>query len=394
MSPNMSSLQETVPVGPPRERRAAAVAHVDRVPSARKAPKTVQANGAPVRSPAPAAGNQHEPVGEFLSHDEYSQWDQFVDKSPHGTVFHYSWWLEAASSQFKLLAVRDEKGRIVAGLPLPLRRRAGLRLLHSPALTPYLGPIFDISGADNTCDQLHLMRKYGEALGNHIGTYDSLRYVAGALAPDLQGLIWAGFRVGLSSYTFRFPAGLSSEDVRSAMTRTHLQKLDKALSMNVSIARDGDINELIALNAKTFERQNLAVPYDLDLVRRLWAAASAHGNARLYVVKAKDGTPVSALFTVNDHKTTYQIVSGVDTTIKNVPGAYLTLWHAIQDALAAGRAFDFEGSGIRGVETFYRRWGAMPWPVWRIEKCNSWRGALLQFVLERRHQVSRSQSRS
>ena len=394
MSPNLSSLRETAPVCRTREPRAANVASVDRVPSARKAQRLARPSDAPVRSSAPAAGNHRDQAGEFLSRDEYPQWDQLVDKSPHGTVFHYSWWLEAASSQFNLLAVRDEKGRIVAGLPLPLRRRAGLRLLHSPSLTPYLGPIFDISSADNTCDQLYLMRKYGETLGNRIGTYDSFRCVAGALAPDLQGLIWAGFRVNLSSYTFRFPAGLSPDEVRSSMTRTHLQKLDKALSMNVSVTQDEDINELVALTTKTFARQNLAVPYDLDLVRRLWTAASSHGKARLYVAKMQDGTPVSALFTVNDDKTTYQIVSGVDTALKNVPGAYLTLWHAIRDALTAGRAFDFEGSGIRGVETFYRRWGAMASPVWRIEKCNSWRGALLQFVIERRYRLSRSQSQS
>lgn len=160
--------------------------------------------------------------------------------------------------------------------------------------------------------------------------------------------------------------------------------------MNLSVRKDEDVNELTILARKTFERQNLPVLYDLDLIRRLWAAASARGKAHVYVVKMPDGTPVSALFTVNDHRTTYQIVSGVDTAIRNVQGAYLLLWHAIEDALAAKRAFDFEGSGIRGVEAFYRRWGATAFPVWRIEKCNSWRGAVMQFFLQRRHQALQS----
>ena len=382
MSPNSSSLQEVVPASGAGKQRTPAVGAAKKPARGRD-----QAPGS-VATPS----HQRSPVCECLSHEEYPQWDQFVDKSPHGTVFHYSWWLEAACPDFKILAVRDEKGRIVAGLPLPFRRRAGLRLLHSPPLTPYLGPIFDLSGAISTCDQLYLMRTHGETLANHIGAYDSFRFAAGALAPDMQGLIWAGFNVNLASYTFRFPAGLSPDDVRSAMTRTHLQKLDKALSLNLSVTRDEDIDELTVLTAKTFERQNLSVPYDLGLVRRLWAAASARGNAHLYVAKMSDGTPASALFTVNDHKTTYQIVSGVDTAIRNVQGAYLTLWHAIQDALAARRAFDFEGSGLRGVETFYRRWGGVAMPVWRIEKSNSWRGALFHFVLQKRHQALRSKA--
>ena len=384
MSTNLSSLQEVAPVSRTKQRE-------QRIPTVGKAQKPTRGRDQG-RGSVSNPGNQRSPVCEFLSREEYAQWDQLVDNSPHGTVFHYSWWLEAACPDFKLLAVRDEKGRLLAGLPLPLRRRAGLRLLHAPSLTPYLGPIFDLSGAQNTCDQLYLMRTHGETLGKHIGAYDSFRFVAGALAPDLQGFIWAGFDVSLSSYTFRFPAGLSAADVRSAMTRTHLQKLDKALSLNLSVARDEDVNELTALAAKTFERQNVAVPYDLERVRRLWGAASVRGKAHLYVLKMQDGTPVSALFTVNDNKTTYQIVSGVDTAIRNVQGAYLVLWHAIQDALAANRAFDFEGSGIRGVETFYRRWGGLAMPVWRIEKSNSWRGALLHFVLQRRHQALRSKA--
>lgn len=380
MSPNLSSLQVTGTVDHAGEQR---------VPAAGKEQKPARGRDQ-VRGSLASPSKQRNPVCDFLSREEYPQWDLLVDKSPHGTVFHYSWWLEAVSPNFKLLAVRDEKGGIVAGLPLSPRRRAGFRLFHSPSLTPYFGPIFDLSGADNVCDQLYLMREYGEILGKSVVAFDSFRCATGALAPDLQGLLWAGFRVSLSSYTFRFPAGLSLDDVRSAMTRTHLQKLQKARAMNLSVRKDEDVNELTILARKTFERQNLPVLYDLDLIRRLWAAASARGKAHVYVVKMPDGTPVSALFTVNDHRTTYQIVSGVDTAIRNVQGAYLLLWHAIEDALAAKRAFDFEGSGIRGVEAFYRRWGATAFPVWRIEKCNSWRGAVMQFFLQRRHQALQS----
>ena len=49
---------------------------------------------------------------------------------------------------------------------------------------------------------------------------------------------------------------------------------------------------------------------------------------------------------------------------------------SICDALNAGRSFDFEGSGIRGVEKYYRRWGAPARPVWQLKKDGSLRGWL------------------
>src|ERR1700752_2200027 len=71
---------------------------------------------------------------EFLSEPQYGEWDEFVGRSPHGTIFHSSWWLGIVSPSFRLLAVRGDDGRIKAGIPLPNKHAAGLRLFHSPPL--------------------------------------------------------------------------------------------------------------------------------------------------------------------------------------------------------------------------------------------------------------------
>src|SRR5262249_27253665 len=138
------------------------------------------------------------------------------------------------------------------------------------------------------------------------------------------------------------------------------------------------------LNRMTFERQGVAPVYSEHLVHRLWAAASAHGRARIYVAHTAEGKPSAALLTVSDDRAVYQIVSGMNWELRDVQGGYLVLWRAIQDALTAGCAFDFEGSALRGVETYYRRWGPAAMPVWRIEKSGTWRGALFQQLIRRR----------
>lgn len=317
---------------------------------------------------------------EFLSPGDYPAWDALVSKSPHGTVFHHSWWLVVTAPSFRILVARNEDGQLICGIPLPSKRVAGLRLLHAPVLTPYLGPVFDISGADGVCDQLHMMRSYGEALGRAVGPFDSFRYIAGADAPDLQGFLWAGFNASLA-YTFRFSAKQSVSEISKCMTRTHMQKLTKAKRLNLSVMRDGAIETLIELNDMTFKRKKTARPFDSSIALRLSQAAHSRGQSALYVAKSDKDQPVAALFTVHDERTTYQIISGFNPAFPDVPGQNLVLWTAIQDAIEAGRNYDFEGSALRGVETFYRRWGCEAVPVWKIEKTGSVRGSLAQLAI-------------
>src|ERR1700682_3179726 len=99
---------------------------------------------------------------ELLRPTDFATWDELVQRSAHGTIFHNSWWLEATGCAFEIIVLRDADGQIVAGIPLPRKIRAGLTLFHSPLLTPYLGPIFDLSRAEGEYEKLSFMRSVGE----------------------------------------------------------------------------------------------------------------------------------------------------------------------------------------------------------------------------------------
>lgn len=320
---------------------------------------------------------------QALTQEEYPEWDDLIDRSPNGTIFHYSWWLQSTSTDFSILAIRDEHGAIVAGMPIPFERRRGLKLFRCPSLTPYLGPVFDVSNIDNTCDRLHFMRSNGELLARNIKSYDSVRYVAGASAPDLQGFVWAGFGVHLA-YTFRFRSTHTPDQVTAGMTNTHLKQLTAALQLKLSVVRDDGLEDLVHLNRKTLEKHGLKPACSEHFLRRLWNAAHSQERAHLYVVRTADDRPLAALLTVNDNRTTYQIVSAVNPEFRDIPGAYLVLWHALQDTLLGGRDYEFEGSNLRGVESFHRHWGATAVPIWRMEKAGSWRGGVFHSLIDRR----------
>lgn len=312
---------------------------------------------------------------ECLAPEQFELWNALVARSPHGTVFHNAWWLEATGQDFQILGCWNREGQLQSGIPLPRKKRAGLSLYHAPALTPYLGPIFDLVNCGSVRDQLYVMRSQGEALAHAIDGFDSFSQIAGTTAPDFQGFMWAGFHVE-AGYTFRFEAGTTVDQAWSEVARTHRQKLKPERGEETAVETSDDISILIELNRSTFSRQNRSAPYSECMVRSLFQAARSQGCGRLYVARDSKGRPLASLFVVQDQRASYQIISGIDWNERNSSAGHATTWRAITDALQGGRAFDFEGSRIRGVEQYYRRWGAPAKPTWVLRKLGSLRGRL------------------
>lgn len=312
---------------------------------------------------------------ELLHSEQFELWNSLVSKSPHGTIFHNSWWLEATGYEFDILGCWNRDGQLQSGIPLPRKKRAGLTLYHAPALTPYLGPVFDLSSCGSERDRLYVMRSQGEALAHAVGGFDSFSQIAGTAGPDLQGFMWAGFHAEVA-YTFRFEGGTTADAAWREVARTHRQKLKPERGEEIVVDSCSDVSVLIELNRSTFSRQERVAPYSESMVRSLFRVAAERNSCMLYVARGSQGRPLASLFVVNDSRASYQIISGIDWNERNSSAGHLTTWRAIADALQAGRAFDFEGSRIRGVEQYYRRWGAPAKPIWILRKSGSLRGKL------------------
>ena len=311
----------------------------------------------------------------ILEPERYGEWDALVGSSPHGCIFQSSWWLEATGSPFEILVAEDPSGRVVAGIPLPRKTIAGLALLYTPLLTPFLGPVFDLTTCTGEIEQLGFMRKVGEALARSIRGYDGLSYWVGPCGPDLQGFLWAGFRAELG-YTFRFDAGTTPESVLQGADPAHVGHIRHAQSSGGIVERSEDIERFLPLNRLTFERQEIACPWTDDLVRSLWQAASSRGAARLYLGKTAAGEDAAAAVVVNDRAVSYQLLAGGDPALRATGTGNLVTLQAISEALSEGRAYDFEGSQLRGVEWHYRNWGAKPTPVYALQRAGSLLGAM------------------
>jgi lipid II:glycine glycyltransferase (peptidoglycan interpeptide bridge formation enzyme) len=119
---------------------------------------------------------------------------------------------------------------------------------------------------------------------------------------------------------------------------------------------------------KTYKRQNREPPHPFRMIETIVNKSIERKQGRIYTAYTEDNALQSAIFVINDSQTSYYLLGGNDYSLKNINSNAVLLWHAIRDALAEGRSFDFEGSMNEGIEHFFRSFGGEQTPYFRIYK--------------------------
>ena len=84
---------------------------------------------------------------EVLANDHYQEYDDLVDISPEGTIFHKTWWLNifkeyyGSSYNVNFYGFFENK-KLTAGMPVPVNNKLGLNFIYNPKFTVYLDSFF------------------------------------------------------------------------------------------------------------------------------------------------------------------------------------------------------------------------------------------------------------
>jgi hypothetical protein len=311
-----------------------------------------------------------------------SDYDAFVAASPQGTVFARSWWLDATAGpgNWKHAEVRDAAGKIVAAWPVTVRTTRLGAVLGGPRLTPYLGPLLSESdGPPHGSREIELLEGLVEALRPyaHLDARCSPRF------DYWTPLAWHGF-TQTTHYTWRLE-DVSDEEATHARFRKSTRSTISRAKRDGLAVEPGTVDDLLALQKRTFERHDRSGPPEA-LVRRIAAAAAAHDAGEIRVARDPEGRPHSAALFVWDERSTWYLAAGNDTELRASGGAAFLLWEAIRDAGRRGTAFDFEGSMLRPIESFVRGFGGTPTPysIVRHTPSRAWRTRISAARLVRR----------
>ena len=302
--------------------------------------------------------------------DPLEVWDRFVDRSPQGCIFCRSWWLAAVcGSDFQILVVR-QGDEIVAGMPLPRTRKLIWRGITMPPLTQTLGvllaPQDGAKYVSRLSDEMAVLR----ALVDAIPAVDVFRVNTHHTMTNWLPFHWAGYSQ-TTRYTYVLDDLSDLEAVSQGMAPRARNTIRKAEKAGIRVDEIDDVELLLALVRKTFARQDESLPYTEDDVRRLDAACAAHGARTIFVARDDSGQTHAALYAAHDGKCMYDLMQGCDPELRSSGANPLATWRSIERAHELELSYDFEGSMLESVESFFRSFGAVQKPYFEISRVRS-----------------------
>lgn len=292
-------------------------------------------------------------------------------EQPSIPIFSRDWWLDAVCGEDGWDVVTVEKGgEIIAAMPYAMKSRFGLRVLGQPLLTQKLGPWFLPTAKDDRQRIENEMEVMGELIDglpdfDHFNQNWHYRY------NNWLPFYWRGFSQ-TTRYTYVLTDIQDTEKCWKTFHGSARRTCKKATERyKLEVRDDFPLDTLLSLNAMTFARQGLPVPFPDELMHRIDAACTARGCRKLLVAVDPEGRCHAADYLVWDENSAYGIVNGSDPALRSSGAVSLCIWEGIKHAARVTKSFDFTGSMIEPVEGFFRSFGATQVAYFNVSKSPS-----------------------
>ncbi len=284
-------------------------------------------------------------------------------------IFMQNGWLDAVNtgtSSWQVVLSKDKKGQILGALTFKIKQKWGLTVLSESPLSPFCGIWFKKMDTPKQHEQYHFVKKILAELIEQLPPFHFANFRFSTALTDWQPFFWAGFQQ-TTRYTYHLD--LQKTDNLFSDFKQHTQRNIRKAEQHFHITHSNDLDKFLAINNLTFERQNLksTIPYSI------WQSADVFlkkSEQRLiYFASNTEGGIEAAIYIILDKKIAYYLAGGTTEMGRKQGATSFLLAQAIYDAKAQGLdIFDFEGSMLPGVESFFRGFNPSLTPYFKVWK--------------------------
>lgn len=285
-------------------------------------------------------------------------------------LFYKPWYLDAVSGSYGWDVVTVKRDHKTVGVwPYYKKKKNGLSTITQPILTSYLGPhIIKQIQTEKNSTQIGFEKKVLTELSNELPKVNRIVVQGHPNWKNWQPLSWLGYEQ-TTRYTYRIDLTKSVDALYGAMsdkTRNQIKTVEK----KISIEETENADEIYELVMATYSRQGISVPFSKQQFEAVHSELKKHSSNKAYAGLYKDEKAAVA-YNAYDRDTMYLLITGQSD--KKISGSVSSLiWKSIEEAKRLGcTTFDFEGSMIEGVESFFRSFGGEQVPYHRISKASN-----------------------
>jgi hypothetical protein len=315
----------------------------------------------------------HHEVRE-IKPEEYSLWDDLVQQSPHGTIFHTTDWLLLISrffkNDFKIIGCFDGED-LIGGCSLFINHVLRGHLPHASstnAFAQYGGFViterktnkvrkdeqFCISIINKICDYLHALKL-------------DMNYIEITNSPgfkDIRPFIWKGWD---SEVRYTYTINLQN-NIDQKISRDTRKKINACIQQTINVKKSRDANMHYNLLSKVFHRQNIEIP-PKEYFEAVMDLLTKKNWGDMWIAENQSGNPIASRIVLWDKKRAYAWSAASDHDFAKTGVNSFNLYTVLQELKVNGnREIDMMQANTQRFAFFISQFNPDLVPNYKIYK--------------------------
>lgn len=296
-------------------------------------------------------------------------WDAFIEASPQGGIYALGGYMDAIAPDWEGIEVYAD-GRLVGLMPFCQKKKFGYQVALQPPFSQFWGVFFHPQENQNPYTEYSEKRKILNAILQALPK--KIDWMGYGFSPQFDYPLpfhWAGFRLQ-TRYSYHLSLEKPEKEIFADFRknlRYDIRQVEKHQNQLFLDAPASDLLHLLDLN--TQKGKKLIEPKERARLSGLVNWLEAEKMAKIISLKSEAGEILAAgLFGRFRDKEIY-LLSAQNPENKDAGVMGLLIWEAIKAAKNESiHQFDFEGSMIESIETFFRGFSPKPVPYLYIHK--------------------------
>ncbi len=279
------------------------------------------------------------------------KWNACVAKNNAPIYLQYAY-LNTMANNWTGLVINDYE----AVMPICFRKKMGITYSYSPAFVQQLGWVGQIKISWQEIEKaIFGVVKYGDVMLNHSNHFEAIRTIAKT-----------NFVINLNK---------NYEEIYSNYKNDLKQNLKKAIKENLVYTANNNIDEAIDLYKDFYSNRMKGLSAkDYSNFKMLCLLFHQTNNCLLRQIVNNKNELLAVALLLKDENRIYNLANSTTAAGRNTEANHFLIDSILKEFANTNLIFDFEGSDLPGVKTFYQKFGAVDEPYfhWHFNKLPWW----------------------
>jgi|SaaInlV_120m_DNA_4_1040238.scaffolds.fasta_scaffold02404_5 hypothetical protein len=306
-----------------------------------------------------------------MKNNNIEKYISFCKTEKYLPIFMQYWWLDSTAWKWNWNVILIENWwNIKAIFPYFINRRFKIfKTFSNPKLTQFLWPYIKYPEWQKVTSKLNFEKKILNQIISKIPKYDLYDQSFSANIKNYLPFYWKKFEE-TTRYTYIIDKLSSINNIYENFEwkiKTDIKKAEKL----VKTISNNDIDSFYKLNKKSFDRQNIKIPYSINFIKNIDNECVKNNCRKIFFAVDEKNNLHAAIYIIWDNNSAYYLMWWWNPEFRNSWATTLLLWEAIKFSSTVTKSFNFEWSMVEPIERFFRAFWWKQTPYFRISKINS-----------------------